>query len=76
MIPLTAVETQLIQSITACGGQVSSLYRLAMDLGIDYGHARQRISVLELLGLLLIERSKGHPLIITIADPTQTLTEL
>lgn len=61
MIALTRVDKLLLAALEG-GGVITSLFRFAIDEGLDYASAHKRIKRLEAAGLVAIERQRGRPL--------------
>jgi hypothetical protein len=64
MLQLTKIEKAILRSLNEAGGEINSLWKLANELEIDYSHAHQRANVLEILGIIVIERCRGRPLLL------------
>lgn len=75
MFDLTEVETRIIEHLEERGGETRSLFRLCVDLGIDYHNTHRRVSILEMLGLLIVHRSRGKPMIIQLTAPIVTAAD-
>ncbi len=69
MFELTASERRLLDHLEKQGGRAASLFQLCQQLDLDYHHTWQRVTILEMLGLLITRRSQGKPMIIELTAP-------